>query len=61
MELVEEMVSGASMEVNSSFELDYGDDIGIVNLKPPWKRIELRKAIIDFSGFDFMSIKNSNV
>ena len=60
MELVEEMVSGAAMEVNSSYQLDYGEDIGIIDLKPPWKRIELRKAIIDFSGFDFMSIKNSN-
>ena len=58
MKLVEEMVSGACLEINGSYELDYGDDIGIINLKPPWKRIELRKAIQDFSGFDFMSIKN---
>lgn len=58
MKLVEEMVSGACLEINGSYELDYGDNIGIVNLKPPWKRIELRKAIEKFSGFDFMSIKN---
>ena len=58
MKLVEEMVSGACLEINGSYELDYGDDIGIINLKPPWKRIELRKAIQDFSGLDFMSIKN---
>ena len=58
MELVEEMVSGASLEVNRSFQLDYGSDVGIIDLKPPWKRIELRKAILDFSGFDFMAIKN---
>ena len=50
------MVSGACLEINGSYELDYGDEIGIINLKP-WKRIELKEAILKFSGFDFMSIK----
>ena len=58
MRLVEEMVSGACLEINGSYELDYGDEIGIINLKPPWKRIELKEAILEFSGFDFMSLKN---
>ena len=58
MRLVEEMVSGACLEINGSYDLDYGDEIGIINLKPPWKRIELKEAILKFSGFDFMSLKN---
>ena len=58
MELVEQLVSGAALKVNGSFEIDYGEEIGVIDLKPPWKRLDLQKAIKDFSGIDFISIKD---
>ena len=58
MELVEQLVSGAAFKVNGSFEIDYGEEIGVIDLKPPWKRLDLQKAIKDFSGIDFISIKD---
>lgn len=61
MKLVEDMVSGAAKQVNGSFELDYGEDIGIINLEPPWKRLDLREAIKQFSGVDFLSIKDESL
>tara|TARA_Y100000590_G_scaffold93490_2_gene105953 strand:- start:2671 stop:4182 length:1512 start_codon:yes stop_codon:yes gene_type:complete len=60
MELVEQLVSGAAFEVNESFDIDYGGEIGVINLKPPWKRLDLRQAIKDFSGIDFISIKDES-
>ncbi|MEC7881109.1 MAG: lysine--tRNA ligase [Chloroflexota bacterium] len=58
MELVEQLVSGAAFKVNGSFEIDYGEAIGVIDLKPPWKRLDLQQAIKDFSGIDFISIKD---
>jgi len=60
MELVEQLVSGAAFKVNGSFEIDYGEEIGVIDLKPPWKRLDLQQAIKDFSGIDFISIKDES-
>tara|TARA_B100001029_G_scaffold153583_1_gene137291 strand:+ start:11276 stop:12787 length:1512 start_codon:yes stop_codon:yes gene_type:complete len=60
MELVEQLVSGVAFEVNESFDIDYGGEIGVINLKPPWKRLDLQQAIEDFSGIDFISIKDES-
>jgi lysyl-tRNA synthetase class 2 len=60
MELVEQLVSGAAFKVNGSFEIDYGEGIEIIDLKPPWKRLDLQQAIKDFSGIDFISIKDES-
>ncbi|MFC1991945.1 lysine--tRNA ligase [Chloroflexota bacterium] len=52
MKMVEEMVSKISQQVLDSDEVKYGDNI--INLKPPWRRVSLREAIIEYSGIDFV-------
>ena len=38
------------LPVNS--DIDYGEEIGVIDLKPPWKRLDLQQAIKDFSGIE---------
>ncbi|MFC2014935.1 lysine--tRNA ligase [Chloroflexota bacterium] len=52
MKMVEEMVSKISRQVLDTDEVKYGDNI--INFKPPWRRITLREAIIEYSGIDFV-------
>jgi len=50
MELTEQMVSTAAQEVLGTMHIQFnGADI---DLTPPWKRVELRQALIDFAGID---------
>ncbi|MEW6567447.1 MAG: lysine--tRNA ligase [Chloroflexota bacterium] len=50
MELTEQMVAYAAQEVLGTTRLSYqGQDI---DLAPPWKRVELREALIAYSGID---------
>jgi lysyl-tRNA synthetase class 2 len=50
MELTEQMVSTAAQEVLGTQKIQFnGADI---DLTPPWKRVELRQALIDAAGID---------
>lgn len=50
MELTEDMVSTAAMEVLGRTTIQFaGEEI---DLTPPWKRLELRQALIDACGID---------
>ena len=51
MNMVEEMVSEISQQVLGTDKVKFGDNT--INLKPPWQRLELRQAIIKYSGIDF--------
>jgi len=51
MRMVEEMVSEVSQQVLGTDKVEFGSNI--INLKPPWQRLQLRQAIINFSGIDF--------
>jgi lysyl-tRNA synthetase class 2 len=51
MSMVEEMVSEVSQQVLGSNKVKFGNET--INLKPPWQRLELRQAIIQYSGIDF--------
>jgi len=51
MRMVEEMVSEVSQQVLGTDKVEF--DGNIINLKPPWPRLELRQAIIKYSGIDF--------
>ena len=51
MRMVEEMVSEVSQRVLGSDKVKFGDEI--IDLKPPWQRLELRQAITKYSGIDF--------
>ncbi len=51
MKNTEEMVSAIADEVTSSTKTKFKDDT--IDFKAPWKRIELRQAIIEYGGIDF--------
>ena len=51
MEMVEQMVSSVAMEVLGTTKVNY--DGKEIDLKAPWKRLDLRQAIKDTSGVDF--------
>ncbi|GAH68879.1 unnamed protein product, partial [marine sediment metagenome] len=51
MSMVEEMVSEVCQQVLGSDKVEFGGEI--INLKPPWQRLELRQAIIKYGGIDF--------
>ncbi|MFA9492008.1 MAG: lysine--tRNA ligase [Anaerolineales bacterium] len=50
MDLTEEMIAHTAQEVLGTLELEYKENH--IDLTPPWKRIELRQALIDMSGID---------
>jgi len=51
MNMVEEMVSEISRQVLGTDKVEFGGNT--LSLKPPWQRLELRQAIIKYSGIDF--------
>jgi len=51
MKMVEEMVSKIGQQVLDTDKVEFGDNT--LSLKPPWPRLELRQAIIKYSGIDF--------
>jgi len=52
MTMLEEMVYEVSQQVLGTDKVRFGDDT--INLKPPWQRLSLRDAIIEYSGIDFV-------
>ncbi|MBI4181266.1 MAG: lysine--tRNA ligase [Chloroflexi bacterium] len=52
MKMVEEMVAKVCQQVLGTLEVKYGENI--INFKPPWKRLSLREAILEYSGIDFV-------
>jgi lysyl-tRNA synthetase class 2 len=51
MSMLEEMVSEATTQVLGTGEVEFGEST--INFKPPWQRLELRQAIIEYCGLDF--------
>ena len=52
MKMVEEMVSEVARQVLGTDEIKFGDDV--IKLAPPWRRVTLRDAILEYSGIDFV-------
>ncbi len=52
MKMVEEMVSEVCQQVFGTYEIRFGDHLVI--LTPPWQRINLRDAVKEYSGIDFV-------
>jgi len=52
MKMVEEMVYEVSRRVLGTAEIVYDDNS--INLKPPWRRLTLRNAVIEYGGIDFV-------
>ncbi|MEA2085486.1 MAG: lysine--tRNA ligase [Chloroflexota bacterium] len=51
MDTVEELVSTITSKISGKDEVLFGDNT--INFKPPWQRLDLRQAIIKYSGIDF--------
>jgi len=52
MAMLEEMVYEVSQQVLGTAEVKFGDNI--INFKPPWQRLSLRDAVIEYGGIDFV-------
>jgi lysyl-tRNA synthetase class 2 len=52
MNMVEQMVAYVSQQVLGTVEIKYLNDT--INLAPPWRRINLRDAIKEYGGIDFV-------
>lgn len=58
MKNTEDMVSAIATEVTGTTKTKFKDDI--IDFKTPWKRVELRQAIQDYSGIDFEDYPDTN-
>jgi len=52
MTMLEEMVYEVSQQVLGTDRVKFGEDT--INLRPPWQRLSLRQAIMEYSGIDFV-------
>ena len=51
MDTLEEMISSVTSKISGKDEALFGDNT--INFKPPWQRLDLRQAILKYSGIDF--------
>jgi lysyl-tRNA synthetase, class II len=51
MNMVEELVSSVCLQVKGTLKIEYNGQT--IDLTPPWKRIEMRQAIIQYANLDF--------
>ena len=54
MVLVEQLVSQTAMEVTGDTKVPNPDGSGEIDLAPPWKRLDLRQALIDNANIDYL-------
>ena len=54
MKMVEEMVSEVSRRVLGRDNIEFSGNS--ISLNPPWQRLDLRQAIINYSGIDFLKL-----
>ena len=58
MAMLEEMVAEVSRQVLGTDKVEFGDNT--INFKPPWQRLQLRQAIVEYSGIDFDKYPNAD-
>lgn len=51
MKMAEEMVSSVCQQVHGSMKVEYNGQT--IDFTPPWKRLEMRQAVIQYAGLDF--------
>jgi lysyl-tRNA synthetase class 2 len=51
MKMVEEMVSTVCQQVLGKLQIEYNGHA--IDLTPPWKRLEMREAVIQYAGLDY--------
>ncbi|MBQ15327.1 MAG: lysine--tRNA ligase [Gammaproteobacteria bacterium] len=53
MKMVEEMVSQVSQQILGTTKIKFGTET--LDLTPPWRRLNLREAVKEYSGLDFVT------
>lgn len=51
MKMVEEMISSVSQQVLGTMKIEYNQHT--IDLTPPWRRLEMRQAIMQYADLDF--------
>jgi len=51
MKMVEEMVSSVCLKVKGSLQIEFNGRT--IDFTPPWKRMEMRQAVIQYAGLDY--------
>jgi lysyl-tRNA synthetase class 2 len=51
MQLLEDMISGVMLEVNGAYQVTFEGEV--IDFSPPWKRLDLRRAVLEHSGIDY--------
>ncbi|MCY4624776.1 MAG: lysine--tRNA ligase [Chloroflexi bacterium] len=59
MSLVETLVSSVATELLGTTKLEYGGEV--IDVKAPWRRLDLREAILEHSGIDIDVDLNSSM
>ena len=58
MGLTEEMISGAAREINGGYKIPYGGKE--VDLTPPWARVTVREALLQYGGLEADQVDDRN-
>ncbi len=57
MTLTEDLLSAAALAVGESLEVEYQGQV--INLKPPFRRLSMNQAILEYAGIDFSMISDA--
>jgi lysyl-tRNA synthetase class 2 len=52
-EMVEQMVAAVAEEVVGALRVPHGETEDLIDLTPPWRRLSMREALIEYAGIDF--------
>ncbi|MFC1989770.1 lysine--tRNA ligase [Chloroflexota bacterium] len=59
MKMLETMVSKISQQVLGTNQIKYGDTT--LSFKPPWQQLQLREAVAEYSGIDFVQYPDADL
>jgi lysyl-tRNA synthetase class 2 len=59
MNMLEEMVYHIAKQVLGTGEVEFSSST--INFKPPWPRLELRQAVTEYSGIDFVQYPDADL
>ncbi|MFC1913095.1 lysine--tRNA ligase [Chloroflexota bacterium] len=59
MKMVEEMTAEICQQVLGTKKVTFGDNT--IDFTPPWHRLDLRKAVIEYSGIDFTQYPSADL
>ncbi len=58
MRMTEELVAFAALELNGTTEVPVPESGEVIDLAPPWPRVDLRSTLIDAADIDFLKLSD---